>query len=135
VERALRLIQRGRETRLVELAPEPEALTPAVIADAAAGGDPVAQAVMEETGFYVGVGVANLINMLNPEVVVIGGGIAQAGPLLFGPLERTVRARAVALQARTARIVPADLGDNAGVLGGVVLALQKARESDGGRGM
>jgi glucokinase len=132
VERALRLIQQGRETQMVDLAPDPAALTPAVIAEAAATGDGAARAVMDETGFYLGVGVANLINMLNPEVVVVGGGIAQAGDLLFGPLERTVRARAVALLARTARIVPAELGDNAGVLGGVVLALQKAGESGGG---
>jgi glucokinase len=131
VERALRLIQHGRATRLTELAPEPKALSPALIAEAAADGDPVARAVMEETGFYVGVGVANLINMLNPEVVVIGGGIAQAGPLLFEPLERTVRARAVAPQAHTARVVPAEMGDNAGVLGGVVLALQKAEDAGG----
>jgi glucokinase len=132
VERALRLIQHGRETQLVELAPDRDALTPALIAQAAASGDAVALTVMEETGFYVGIGVANLINMLNPELVVVGGGIAGAGKLLFGPLERTVRVRAVAPQARTARIVPAELGDNAGVLGGVVLALQKAGEAGGG---
>jgi glucokinase len=132
VERALRLIQRGRETRLVELAPKPASLTPALIAEAAESGDAVARAVMEETGFYVGVGVTNLINMLNPEVVVVGGGIAQAGDLLFGPLTRTVRARAVALQARAVRIVPAELGDNAGVLGSVVLTLEKAGEAGGG---
>jgi glucokinase len=77
VERALRLVQRGRATRLTELAPEPEALTPALIAQAAAEGDAVAGEVMAETGFYVGVGVANLINLLNPEVVVVGG--AQPG--------------------------------------------------------
>jgi glucokinase len=125
VERALRQIQRGRETVLGS--GREEEVTPARIASAAAAGDAVARDVMEETGFYVGVGVANLINMLNPEVFVIGGGIAQAGRVLFDPLERTVRARAVALQARTAQIVPAELGDNAGVMGAVVFALQRSR--------
>jgi glucokinase len=81
---------------------------------------------MEETAFYIGVGVANLINLMNPEVFVIGGGIAQAGEVLFQPLRRTVRARAVALQQQTARIVAAELGDNAGVMGAVVLALQRS---------
>jgi glucokinase len=132
VERALRLLQRGRASRLLELAPDREDVTPALIAEAAEGGDAVAQEVMEETGFYLGVGVANLINMLHPEVVVVGGGIAQAGDLLFGPLERTMRARAVEIQSRKVRIVPAQLGDNAGVLGGVVLALQKMGEAGGG---
>jgi glucokinase len=132
VERALRLIQKGLETRLLEMAPQPDELTPALIAEAAVSGDAVAHQVMDETGSYVGVGITNLINMLNPEVVVVGGGIAQAGELLFGPVRRTVRARAVELQARTARIVPAELGDNAGVLGGVVLALQRAEEARSG---
>jgi glucokinase len=123
IERALRLIQRGRATSL--LATEEE-ITPARIADAAAAGDALALEVIEETAFYIGVGVANLINMLNPEVFVIGGGIALAGEVLFEPVRRTVRARAVALQQQTARIVPAELGDNAGVMGGVVLALQRS---------
>jgi glucokinase len=126
VERALRKIQAGRATLLVEQAKEQEEITPALIAEAAAGGDALAREVMEETGFYVGLGVANLINIMNPEVFVVGGGIAQAGEALFAPLRRTVRARAVALQQRTARILPAELGDNAGVMGGVVLALQRS---------
>jgi glucokinase len=125
IERALRRIQRGEATSLVE-GSEPGEVTPARIAQVATAGDPLAVAVMEETAFYVGVGVANLINMLNPEVFVIGGGIAQAGEVLFAPMRRTVRARAVALQQRTARIVSAELGDNAGVIGAVVLALQRS---------
>jgi len=126
IERALRLVQRGRATRMLERVAEPGEITPQLIAEAAGEGDALAREVMEETAFYVGVGVANLINMLNPEIFVIGGGIAQAGEVLFEPLKRTVRARAVALQQRTARILPAELGDNAGVMGAVVLALQRS---------
>jgi glucokinase len=126
VERALRRVQRGRATLLLERVAEPGAITPHLIAAAAQEGDVLAREVIEETAFYVGVGVANLINMLNPEVFVIGGGIAQAGEVLFEPVRRTVRARAVALQQRTARIVPAELGENAGVMGAVVLALQRS---------
>lgn len=134
VDRTARLLQRGRASALLEKVKRPGDVTPALVAQAAAAGDPVALEVMEETGFYLGIGVANLINILNPEVFVIGGGIAQAGELLLGPVRRTVQARAVALQAKTARIVPAELGDNAGVMGAVAHVLQQAERASGGRG-
>ena len=129
IDRTVRLLQRGRPSALLEMLDRPGEVTPALVAQAAAAGDALAIEVMEETGFYIGVGVANLINMLNPEVFVIGGGIAQAGDLLFGPIRRTVAARAVALQAKTARIVSAELGDNAGVMGAAARALQQAERS------
>jgi len=111
----------------------PGEVTPALVAQAAAEGDVLAREVVEETGFYIGVGVANLINIMNPEVFVIGGGIAQAGDLLFGPIRRTVAARAVALQEKTARIVTAELGDNAGVMGAAARVLQQAGSASGDR--
>ncbi len=126
VDRALRFLQAGRESLLVDLCPDRGDLTPATVAEAAAAGDLVALQVLAETGFYVGVGVANLINMLNPERFVIGGGIAQAGEPLWGPLRRTVAARAVPLQARIAELVPSKLGDEAGVVGALVLAREQA---------
>ncbi|MCC6444786.1 MAG: ROK family protein [Armatimonadetes bacterium] len=125
IDRAVRKLQRGRKSLLAERTDARWGLLdPAMIAGAARAGDPLACEVIEETGFYVGVGVANLITMLNPEVFIIGGGVAQAGDLLFEPVRRTVRARAVRLQADTARIVSAELGDSAGVKGGVALALK-----------
>jgi glucokinase len=124
IERADRKLQAGRESRLRELAPR-GGLTPEVVSRAAQEGDAVAREVLAETGFYVGVGVANLINMLNPERFVIGGGISQAGEVLFGPVRRTVDSRAAPLQRRTAEIVPALLGDNAGVMGAAVLVLDR----------
>jgi glucokinase len=126
IDRTARLLQTGRPSALLEKIERPDEVTPALVAQAAAEGDALAEQVMAETGFYLGVGVANLINMLNPEVFVIGGGIAQAGEVLFAPLRRTVAARAVALQAKTAKIVPAALGDNAGVMGAAARALHRA---------
>ena len=133
VGRTVRLLQRGRMSALLEKVKRPGDVTPALVAHAAAAGDALAVEVMEETGFYIGIGVANLVNMLNPEVFVIGGGIAQAGEPLFGPVRRTVAARAVALQAKMARIVPAELGDNAGVMGAAARALQRAEGLSGRR--
>jgi glucokinase len=126
IDRTVRRLQAGRPSVLVDQVARPHDVTPALVAEAAAGGDALAREVMEETGFYLGVGVTNLINMLNPEVFVIGGGIAQAGDVLLGPMRRTVAARAVALQAKTARIVTAELGDNAGVMGAAARGLHRA---------
>ncbi len=128
-ECAERQLQSGRESVLAAL-PRHE-ITPRDVAEAALQQDPVALAAMEEIGFYIGLGVANLINMMNPERFIVGGGIATAGEVLFGPLRRTVHARAVPLQAGRVTIVPADLGDDAGVLGAAVLVLARLGERHG----
>lgn len=126
VERALSKIYMGRKTILTKRT-EPKFLdlTPAVIAEAASQGDQLAIEVMEETGYFVGIGVANAINFLNPEMVVIGGGISQAGAVLWDPIMRTVRANALKEALEVCQVVPAALGDDAGVMGGVVLVLQE----------
>jgi glucokinase len=127
IECAERKLQAGRPSRLREIAPR-DGVTPELVSQAAAAGDPLAREVLDQIGFYVGVGVANLINMLNPERFVIGGGIAQAGELLFEPIRRTVDSRAVPLQRRTAEIVPAILGDKAGVMGAAALVLDRTED-------
>ncbi len=124
IELADRKLQSGRASLLREMAPREE-VTPELVSRAAGEGDAVAQEVLDEIGFYIGVGVSNLINMLNPERFVIGGGIAQAGELLLAPIRRTVASRAVPLQRRTAEIVPAQLGDSAGVMGAAALVLER----------
>jgi glucokinase len=126
IECAERKLQTGRLSRLRDV-PRGE-ITPAKVSVAAADGDALALEVLDEIGFYIGVGAANLINMLNPERFVIGGGISQAGELLLAPIRRTVESRAVPLQRRTAQIVPAVLGDNAGVMGAAVLV--RDRQND-----
>jgi len=116
----------GRETVLVnQVEPKFQDITPAMIAEAAAQGDQVALEVMEETGYFVGIGIANAINFLNPEMVVVGGGISQAGAVLWDPIMRTVRANALREALEVCRVVPAALGDDAGIMGGVVLVLQE----------
>jgi glucokinase len=125
IERAARKIQEGYPTSLSEVVDYDRfRLTPAIIAQEAEKGDQVAIEVFEETGYWVGLCVANMINLLNPEMIVIGGGIAQAGDLIMEPIRRTAYACAVRSLSRSCRIVPADLGDNAGVLGGIALILQ-----------
>lgn len=122
-----RKLQAGRPSLLRELVAR-GGVTPELVSRAAAAADAVALEVLDEIGFHIGIGVSNLINMLNPERFVIGGGISQAGELLFAPIRRTVDQRAVPLQRKTAEIVPALLGDNAGVMGAAALVLDRLQE-------
>jgi len=123
VRRSVTKMQQGRQTAIAETVEyRLGSITPALIARCAEQGDAVAVEVMSETGYYLGIGIANLIQLYNPEVMVIGGGIAQAGRLLFEPILRTVRARALMVPASTCRILPAHLGDDAGIIGASVLA-------------
>jgi glucokinase len=125
IDRGLRAVQSGRETKLADAAASPEGLTPRAIAEAAGSGDQVAQEVLAEIGFYLGVGIANLVQLYDPEIVIVGGGIAGAGEWLFGPMRRTCRARARMVTFDPKRIVAAELGDDAGVIGASVLVLEQ----------
>lgn len=126
LERARRKIQLGRKTMLVDrVEGDLSALDPEVIGEAAFEGDEVALEVMQETGFYVGIGIANAINFLNPEMVVVGGGISRAGFVLWDPIMRTVRANALAEALDVCQVVPSECGDDAGILGGVTLVLEE----------
>jgi len=134
IDRAWRKLQTGVPSALGELAGwELFDITPAMIAEAAQAGDPPAREVMDETGMWVGIGVTNLIQLYNPEVVIIGGGISQAGDLLFGPIQRTVAWRARMVPAATAKIVPAALGDDAGIYGGAVLVFMAVEGMQNGK--
>jgi len=129
VNRAIRAIQTGRRTALADsVGYRLGSITPIHIVQAAEAGDEVAREVLEETGKYLGVGIVNLIQLYNPEVVIVGGGIAQAGRVLFDPIQRVVWSRAHMVPASTVKIVPAELGDDAGVIGASVLVLQHVQE-------
>lgn len=124
--RAAKKASRGKYTSLVEKAGgDLLNLTPAMISLAASEGDEIAIETLQETGYYIGIGIANAINILNPDKVIIGGGISQAGELLFDPIRRTVATNAISVPYQACQILPAELGDNAGILGGAALVVQK----------
>ena len=88
---------------------------------AAAAGDARAARIVSGAGTILGVAVANLVHILNPDVVVLVGGVAKAGEALFAPLRREVRRRAFASAAAACRIVPGALPGTAGVVGAAEL--------------
>ena len=126
VKRAITEILGGRDTLIRKLTNGSiEEITAKVVAEAARRGDRLALEIWEETGEYLGIAVANLINMYNPEIIIIGGGVTQAGKLLFEPIKRTVKKRALLGPSKIAKIVPATLGDDVSIIGAASLALEK----------
>lgn len=124
---AWRRLQAGRPSLLWEQIREfedPE-LTPLMISEAAAAGDEVALEVWAEIGFYLGLGCVTVINFIDPELIVLGGAIAQAGAPLFDAVRRTVRARQRLNPWPVERIVPAALGNDAGMVGAAALVIQE----------
>jgi glucokinase len=103
-----------------------EAITARIVAEAAAAGDALAAQVFNRAATYVGVGVANVLNLLNPAMVIIGGGVSNAGALLLDPVRTTARQRAFARPARDARIVLSSLGDDVGAIGAATVVFHRA---------
>lgn len=96
------------------------------VAQAAAEGDPAALQIITEAGTCIGVAVASLINLINPGLVVIGGGLAQIGEPLLGPIRFTVQQRCLSAAAETVRIETAGLGLRSTSMGAVAQALDIA---------
>jgi glucokinase len=87
------------------------------LADDAARGHPIAVRAMNRAGWALGVAIASATHLCDLEVVALGGGLSQSGPMLFRPLEETFRAHARMEYAREVRVVPAALGQTAGLVG------------------
>jgi glucokinase len=100
-------------------------ITAQTVYDAAQRGDAVAQEVVRDTARYLGAGIASLLNILNPDTVVVAGGVTAAGEALFTPLRAEVRRRAFRPAVEAVRIVPAELPGTAGVVGAVAVFKQE----------
>jgi predicted NBD/HSP70 family sugar kinase len=87
------------------------------------GGDPGARRVLGDGGRHLGIAVANLCNLMAPQRVVVGGELADAGPMLIEPIREAVQRRSIPTAANAAQIVTADLGERAEVMGAVARAL------------
>ncbi len=116
--RAAEGIEAGASSMLSDLvAGRLEEITAATVYEAVVLGDPYANDVMKETAKFLGTGVASIVNVLNPQMIVIAGGVTRAGDHLFVPLRAEVRRRAFRSSAEACRIVPASLPGTAGVIG------------------
>ena len=121
VERTQEKIAAGSNTKLTS------ELTPKRIAAAAHAGDSLAVEIFAETGVYIGIALTSIAHILNPEVAIIGGGIAEAGEsLLFEPIRNEFTRRAMDIPGMM-KVVPATLGNRAGIVGAAMLAFSMGR--------
>lgn len=104
-------------------------LTGAMISDAVRSGDPFAKSVLHETATWLGIGIASLINLFNPEKIVLCGGMIAAGDMLFDPIRQVAAENAFEVPANRAEIVPGALGADSGVLGCAGVALDRLAQA------
>lgn len=116
--RAIQGIRTGIKTSLSRY----KKITPEIISQQAYKGDEFARSIIETAGYYLGIGIANLWNIFSPERVVIGGGIARAGQILFDKIRKEASFRVY--QRKGIEIVSTQLADFAGILGAAYYALQ-----------
>jgi glucokinase len=95
------------------------------VASAAKNGDELSRDVIARAAGYLGIGLANIINIFNPEIIVIGGGLSNIGALLLQPAKKIARERGFKLPGKTAKIVRAKLGSNAGIVGAAAYAFDR----------
>ena len=115
---AVARLERGGASLLRELTGgDVRKITARMVGDAAARGDELAKSVIDRAAYYLGLGCVSLVNIFNPEMIVLGGGMSALGDLLVPTVRRLVDERAFGISARVVRITVAELGNEAGVYG------------------
>lgn len=129
---SVRRLNQGEKSSIIELVDgRLEGITAETVSLAARKGDSLACDIVARAATYLGIGLANLVNIFNPELIVIGGGVSKMGNMLLAPARKAIREIAFKLPARTARIVRARLGSNAGIIGAAVYVFEQ--QPKGGR--
>lgn len=122
---AVKQIRGGAKTSIIELVNgDISKIDAKVVSLAAKQGDELAKELISRLGYYFGIGLVNLVNIFNPELILIGGGVAKMGDLLLQPAIKIVKERAFSTPAATVEIKPALLGDDSGILGAVAFVLE-----------
>ncbi|WP_054937567.1 ROK family protein [Moorella stamsii] len=120
--RAVERIRRGETSAIIQMVEgELDKVTGEIVYRAAANGDPLAGEVVYQSGRYIGIALASLVNILNPEIIVIGGGVAKAGELLFKPLRENFTIRVMRSQREKVKVVPSKFGSYSSVMGAAFL--------------
>ena len=117
---AKKLVESGKRTLLSDS--NSKAITVREVAEAARRGDLAAQEILHRSGTFIGIAVAGLINLVNPSVVVVGGGVAEVGDLLTAPIRKVVRERSLRAAEHAVKITTAMLGRRSTLIGAMVQA-------------
>ena len=119
------LVRSGKRTMLSSL----EKVTAHDVSEAARRGDLHAQEILRRSGTFIGIAIAGLINLFNPSIVIIGGGVAQVGDIITVPIRQAVRERAMRASEQSVRIVTGMLGRRSLLIGATIQALNLAIHS------
>src|SRR3989338_5169171 len=126
IYQAKKALKEGAKSRIFELAGnDPDKINLSSVIEASRAGDKLANELLETAGRQLGRKISFLVNLLNPEVVVIGGGIEQAGAVFMDSVKRTIHYWSREENIRNLMIVPSRLGGNAVAMGAVCLVLQR----------
>lgn len=123
---AKREIERGIGTKIVACAKgDIKNITTDAVIEAAMQSDDIASDIIRNAGMNLGIRIAYLVNLFNPEVVVIGGGVEKAGEIILEPIRKTVKKLAFSEQANIVRIISSALGEDSVSLGAASLAVRE----------
>jgi glucokinase len=123
--RAMEKFQMGEKVSFCEEISELQSITAHMIAEAANDGDPIALAVFDTCGTYLGKGLSVLIDILNPECIVLGSIYVRTSHLLIPSLEKTLKIESLPLARKVCRVVPAELDDQIGDIASLSVAANK----------
>jgi glucokinase len=127
---AMMRINRGEKSSIIELVNgDLRNISAETVAIAARQGDQLAAGVVAKAANYLGIGLANLVNIFNPQLIIIGGGLSKMGDMLLKPSRKVLKERAFRLPARTVHIVRARLGSNSGMIGAAAYVFDQKDEA------
>lgn len=124
VKRATTAIKTGAKSKVLDMVGgDLSKVTAVTLAEAARSGDEFAIDMYKSVGRYLGVGLASIVNFMDPEVIVIGGGLSKSADLFFEEMRKTINERAFKAAAEKVRVVRSELGGDVGTLGSVAVVM------------
>ncbi len=127
-KQVLHQIEGGRSSTLSDC--NPSSIDAQVVFQAAQSGDPVATAILDRAAYFTGIGLAAIVDILNPEMVIVGGGLTQMGDRLLSPAFKTCRDHIFPLHEKALRLAVSNLGDDVSLIGALVLAQELGQSQD-----
>ncbi len=125
-------IKAGKKTRITKMVGDDlNKVDARVVSEAAKLGDKLAIQALQRAGKYLGIGIASLLRLFNPTMIVLGGSVTKAGPLLFDPMWAAIKEYAPAIYWEGLAVAQAALGDDVGLLGAAALAASQLRIAAG----
>ncbi len=116
-------LKAGGRSVLTQWLKDGRELTPKLVQEAARAGDKLSQGQWNKSGAYLGTFLAGIVNVLNPEIIILGGGMAKADSPIFEPTRAALKKKAFPIASRFVKVVPAKLGPEAGLIGAAALAI------------